>query len=63
MCQPLGMLNIFNTLNLKQVLWKTNKIFFKKLECRFLVQSITNESATFPYKTALSKANVKTNSV
>ena len=30
-----------------------NKIFSKKLESRFLVESTTTESATFPYKTAL----------
>ena len=33
------------------------------MENRFLVQSTSNESAIFPYKTALSKANVKTNSM
>ena len=30
-----------------------NEIFSKKLESRFLVESTTTESATFPYKTAL----------
>ena len=34
---------------------------FKKLEYRFLVESTMIESATFPYKTVLSEANVKTN--
>ena len=34
------------------------KSFFEKLKA--LVESTTMESATFPYKTALSKANVKT---
>ena len=34
--------------------------FLKKLECRFLVESIKIENVTFPYKTALSEANVKT---
>ena len=29
--------------------------FLKKPKYRFVVQSTTNESATFPYKTALSK--------
>ena len=33
--------------------------FRKKLEYCFLVQSTTNESAIFPYKTALLKANVR----
>ena len=36
-------------------------LFLKKLEYRFLVQGTTNENAAFPYKTAQSKANVKTN--
>ena len=34
---------------------------FKQLEHRFLVESAEIENATFPYKTALSEANVKTN--
>ena len=33
---------------------------FKKLEYRFLVESYKIENATFPYKTALSEASVKT---
>ena len=45
---------------LKQVFWKT-ETFFKKLEHRFLVESTEIKNATFPYKTALSEANVKTN--
>ena len=53
-------LNVFNTLTLKQTLWKT-KTFFKKLEYRFLVESTKIENASFPYKTAISEANVKTN--
>ena len=32
---------------------------FQKLEHRFLVESIKAENATFPYKTAISEANVK----
>ena len=56
----MGISNVFNILTLKQVFQKT-KTFHKKLEYRFLVQSTTNESATFPYETALSKANVKIN--
>ena len=39
------------------------KLFLKNMENRFLVQSTSNESAIFSYKTALSKANVKTNSM
>ena len=53
-------LNVFNTLTLKQTFCKT-KTFFKKLEYRFLVESTKIENASFPYKTALSKTNVKTN--
>ena len=34
---------------------------FKKVGYRFLVESTTTENASFPYKTAISEANVKTN--
>ena len=34
---------------------------FKKLEHRFLVESTKIDNITFLYKTALQKANVKTN--
>ena len=37
--------------------------FSKKLEKSFLVEVTKFENATFPYKTALSKANIKTNRV
>ena len=37
------------------------KTFFKKLEYRFLVERIKIEKASFPYKTTISEANVKTN--
>ena len=57
--QLMKILNVFNTLTLKQI-WKT-KSFFKKLEYRFLVESIEIENASFPYKTTISEANVKTN--
>ena len=40
--------------------WKT-KTFFKKLENQFLVESSKTENASFPYKTAISEASVKTN--
>ena len=50
----------FNTLTLKQIFWKM-KTFFKKLEYRFLVESTKIENASFPYKTAISETNVKTN--
>ena len=48
--------NVFNTLALKQILWKT-KIFFKKLECRFLIEATKIENTPFSFK----KANVKSN--
>ena len=53
-------LNVFNTLTLKQIFWKT-KTFFKKLEYRFLVESTKIENASFPYKSAIPELNVKTN--
>ena len=52
--------NVFNTLTLKQIFWKT-KIFSKKLEYRFLVETTKIENTSFPFKTAQSEANVKTN--
>ena len=60
MCQSLKILNVFNALTFKQVFRKI-KTFSAKLEYRFLVESTTIESALFPYKTDLSKANVKLN--
>ena len=59
MWQSLEILNVFNTLTLKQVFWKT-KTFFKKLEYRFLIESTKIGNSTFPYKT---KTNVKTNHI
>ena len=49
----------FNTLNLKQIFWKTQALF-SNLEYHFLVETTKTEKATIPYKTALSEANVKT---
>ena len=60
MWQPLEILNVFTTLFLKLIFWKT-KTFFEKLEYRFLVQTTNTESAIFPHKTAQLEANVKTN--
>ena len=60
MWQSVIILNVFNTLTLKQIFWKT-KTFSKKLEYRFLVESTKIENASFPYKTVISEANVKTN--
>ena len=53
-------LNVSSTLTLKHISWKT-KPFFKKLEYRFFVESTEIENSSFPYKTAISEANVKTN--
>ena len=39
------------------------KIFFKKLKHRFLVENTNIENASSPYKTAITKANVKSNSM
>ena len=60
MWQSLNILNDFNTLTLKYIFWKRQTIF-KNLEYRFLVESTKIDNKTFPYKTALSAANVKPN--
>ena len=60
MWQLVEVLNVSNTLNLIQIFWKT-KTFFKKLEYHFLVETTKIENTSFPFKTALSEANVKTN--
>ena len=60
MWQWVNSLKVFNTLTLKQISWK-KKTFFKKLEYRFLVESTKIKNASFPYKTAISEANVKKN--
>ena len=52
--------SVFNTLTLIQIFWKT-KTFLKKLEYSFLVETTKIENTSFPFKTALSEANVKTN--
>ena len=56
------MSNVFNTFTLKQIFWKT-KTFFIKLEYRFLVETTEIENASFPFKTALSETNFKTNRI
>ena len=38
-----------------------NENFFKKLEFHFLFERNKTEKASFPYKTAISEASVKTN--
>ena len=55
-------LNVFNTLTLKQIFWKT-EAFFKKLKYRFSVEGTKIENMSIPYKTAISEANVKTNRI
>ena len=55
-------MNVFNTLTLKQIFWKT-KSFFKKLEYLFLVERIKIKNASFPYKTAILEASVKANTM
>ena len=60
MWQSVEILNIFNGLTLKHIFWKM-KTFLKKLEYGFLVERTKIESPAFPYKTAASEDNVKTN--
>ena len=62
MWQPLEILNIFNTLTLKQIFWKKQTLS-KKLEYHFLVESTKSWNVTFPYKIALSETNVKTDRI
>ena len=60
MSQSVKVLNVFNTVTLIQIFWKT-KTFLKKLEYFFLVETTKIETTSFPFKTALLEANVKTN--
>ena len=60
MWQPIDILNVFNTLTLKQTFWKT-RTFFKKMENCFLAEGTRIEKKAFPYKTALSEANIMKN--
>ena len=60
MWKSVKVLNVFNTLTLFQIFWKT-KTFFKKLEYRFLAETTKIENTSFQFKTALLEANVKTN--
>ena len=50
--QSVGVLNVFNTLTLKQIFWKTKNIF-KRMEYGFLVESTKIENSLFPDKTAI----------
>ena len=56
MLQSVDILNVLYTLTLNQT-----KIFLKKLEYCFLVESTKIENLSFRYKTVISDANVKTN--
>ena len=58
--KSLEILNIYYALTLRRIFLE-NENFSWKIGVPFLVESNTIESATFPYKTALSKANAKTN--
>ena len=58
--QSVKVSNVLNTLTLKQIFWKT-KTFFKNLEYRFVVETTKIDNRSFPFKAALSEANVKTN--
>ena len=43
-----------------QIFWKM-KTFFKKQENHFLVETTKIQNTSFPFKTALSEANIKKN--
>ena len=53
----------FQYFNFEIYFLKKMQTLFKKLEHLFLVESTKIENITFPYKTALSEANVKTNRI
>ena len=59
MWQSVKVLNVFNALTLIQIFWKT-KTFLKNLTYHFLVETAKIENTSFPLKTALSEANIKT---
>ena len=50
----------FQYFNFEQFFWNT-KTFLKKLEYHFSFETTKIENTSFPFKTALSEANVKTN--
>ena len=60
MWQSVKVTNVSNNLTLKQIFWKT-KSCFKKLEYSFLAETTKIENISFPFKPALSEANVKKN--
>ena len=53
-------MNNFDILTLKQIFRKMNT-FFSKLKYRLFVESTKIENTSLLYKTAISKADVKTN--
>ena len=57
-----GNFECFQYSNFAQIFWKM-KTFIKKLQNCFAFESIIIESVTFPYKTAISEANVKINRI
>ena len=60
MRQRRKILNVFFATSFEKKLSKT-KPFFKKLEYCLWVESFMIENVEFPYQTALSKTNIKTN--
>ena len=53
----MDILNVFNTLILKQIFWKASENW----SIFFLIESAKIENASFPYKTAIPEANVELN--
>ena len=53
----------FQYFNFKTLSFWKKKTFFKKQKYRFLVESTKIENASFPFKTAIAEANLKTNSM
>ena len=58
MWQSVETSNVFNTLVLREIFWKT-KDHFKKLDYRFLVESTKIENASFLYKLPYQKPMLK----
>ena len=56
-----GGFECFQYFNFETNFLKTENLFPKKLENRFVVENTKIESVTYSYKTTLSEANVKTN--
>ena len=62
MWQSVKILNVFNTFNFETDFLE-NETVFQKTGVTFLVESTKIENASFPYKSAISKANDNTNKV